>query len=139
MILTPIDPIALTLLPLLSLLFVGPVHTKFRSCISQNLTYNAIMKFDWDVNKECININKHGVTFEQASYVFSDPFALSKYDNEHSAKEDRWILLGKSLSDIILIVVHTFRDDNDSEFVRIVSARRATKKEERAYLERCPK
>ncbi len=42
------------------------------------------MKFEWDTNKEKRNIQKHGVTFEQASYVFADPFALNEYDNEHS-------------------------------------------------------
>ena len=51
------------------------------------------MKFKWDINKEQQNLLKHGVTFEQASYVFSDPFALSKYDDNHSDKEERWILL----------------------------------------------
>jgi uncharacterized DUF497 family protein len=97
------------------------------------------MKFEWDTNKEKINIQKHGVTFEQASYVFADPFALNKYDNEHSEIEDRWILLGKSLNEIVLVVVHTFRDNDGIEFVRIISARRATKREKQAYQKRCPK
>jgi uncharacterized DUF497 family protein len=55
------------------------------------------MKFEWDRKKEKSNIEKHGVSFEQASYVFADPFALNKYDDEHSQEEDRWVLLGKSL------------------------------------------
>ncbi len=97
------------------------------------------MKFEWDRKKENINIKKHGVTFEQASYVFSDPFALNRYDDEHSEDEDRWVLLGKSLNETILLVVHTFRDNNGKEFVRIISARKATKKEEKAYKERCPR
>ena len=67
------------------------------------------MKFEWDVEKEKINIRKHGVSFEQASYVFSDPFALNKYDNEHSLLEERWIMLGKSLNEFIIVVSHTFR------------------------------
>ena len=95
------------------------------------------MKFEWDRKKENINIKKHGVTFEQASYVFADPFALSRYDDEHSEDEDRWVLLGRSLNETILLVVHTFRDNNGKEFVRIISARKATKKEEKAYKERC--
>ena len=45
------------------------------------------MKFEWNTGKERINIRKHGVTFEQASYVFADPFALNLYDNEHSDNE----------------------------------------------------
>jgi uncharacterized DUF497 family protein len=87
------------------------------------------MKFEWDRKKENINIKKHGVSFEQASYVFADPFALNRYDEEHSEDEERWILLGKSLNQTILLVAHTFRDNDGKEFVRIISARRATKRE----------
>ncbi|KOR29765.1 hypothetical protein TI05_14780 [Achromatium sp. WMS3] len=98
------------------------------------------MKFEWDTRKEVINIKKHGISFEQASYVFADPFALNRYDDEHSEKEeDRWILLGKSLNEIILVVVHTFKNDENIELVRIISARKATKKEKHAYQQRHPK
>jgi uncharacterized protein len=97
------------------------------------------MKFEWDTNKEKINVQKHGITFEQASYVFADPFALSQYDDEHSENEDRWILLGKSLNETILVVVHTFRDNDGVEFVRIISARKATKREKQTYQKRCSK
>ncbi len=97
------------------------------------------MKFEWDKKKENTNIKKHGITFEQASYVFADPFALNRYDDEHSDDENRWVLLGKSLDQTILLVVHTFRDKEGKEFARIISARRATKKEEKSYKERCPK
>jgi len=69
--------------------------------------------------------------------VFADPYALNEYDNEHSEIEDRWFLLGKSLNEIVLVVVHTFRDNDGIEFVRIISARRATEKQ--AYQKRCPK
>jgi len=96
------------------------------------------MKFEWDSGKEKINIEKHGITFEQASYVFSDPLALNRYDNEHSIEEDRWVLLGKSLNEVILIVVHTFKDD-DIEYVRIISARKASRKEQHSYYQRCKK
>jgi uncharacterized DUF497 family protein len=106
------------------------VHYKFR--------YNLAIKFEWDTNKEKINIKKHGVTFEQASYVFADQFALSKYDDEHSKDEDRWVILGKSLNETLLLVVHTFRDNQGVEFVRIISARKATTKEKHAYQKRCP-
>ncbi len=97
------------------------------------------MKFEWNTDKERINIRKHGVTFEQASYVFADPFALNLYDNEHSDNEDRWVLLGKSLNETVLLVIHTFRDDNNIEFVRIISARKATKEENKIYNQRCSK
>jgi len=97
------------------------------------------MKFEWDKNKEDINIKKHGVTFEQASYVFADPYALNRFDDEHSDKEDRWVLLGKSLNETLLVVIHTFRDNDGIEFVRIISARKATKQEKQTYNKRCPK
>ena len=97
------------------------------------------MKFEWDTKKEKTNIQKHGISFEQACYVFADPFALNKYDDEHSHEEDRWILLGKSLNEIVLVVVHTFSDDDGIELVRIISARKAKKREKQAYLKRCPK
>ena len=96
------------------------------------------MKFEWDINKEEINIQRHGITFEQASYVFADPFALNKYDNEHSESEDRWVLLGKSLNETVIVVVHTFRDNDGTEYVRIISARKATKREKQAYNKRRP-
>ena len=97
------------------------------------------MKFEWDNNKEKINIRKHGVSFEQASYVFSDRFALNRFDDEHSDKEDRWVILGKSLNETLLLVVHTFRDNNGIEFVRIISARKASKQEMKVYQQRTPK
>jgi len=95
------------------------------------------MKFEWDTNKEKTNIRKHGVTFEQASYVFADKFSLTRFDDEHSEDEDRYVLLGKSLNQVLLVVVHTFRNKNGIEFVRIISARRATKKEIQVYQKRC--
>lgn len=97
------------------------------------------MKFEWNAEKELLNIQKHDVSFEQASYVFADPFALNKYDNNHSHEEDRWVLLGKSINEVILVVIHTIRDDMDLEKVRIISARKATKSENQAYQKRCPK
>ena len=95
------------------------------------------MKFEWDKNKENTNIKKHGVTFEQASYVFADKYALNKFDDEHSDSEDRWILLGKSLNETLLLVVHTFKDSDGIEIVRIISARKATKFESQIYQKRC--
>jgi uncharacterized DUF497 family protein len=97
------------------------------------------MKFEWDVEKEKINIQKHGVSFEQASYVFSDPFTLHKYDDEHSFSEERWIMLGKSLNELILVVSHTFRSVDNIESTRIISARKATKREQKTYQNRYPK
>ncbi|KAF3984789.1 MAG: BrnT family toxin [Methylococcales symbiont of Hymedesmia sp. n. MRB-2018] len=97
------------------------------------------MKFEWDTEKERLNIQKHGVSFEQASYVFSDPYALNKYDEGHSQNEDRWLLLGKSLNEVVLVVAHTFRNNDGIEFVRVISARKATKHEQQTYQNRYPK
>jgi len=97
------------------------------------------MKFEWDPNKEKINQQKHGVNFEQAAYVFSDPFALSLFDEAHSETEDRWIILGQSVKEMILVVVHTYRDKNGAESVRIISARKASKNEIKQYRKRQPK
>ena len=97
------------------------------------------MKFEWDREKEKTNIKKHGITFEQASFVFADIYALNKYDEEHSEDEDKWIILGKSFNEVLLLVVHTFRNKDGVEYTRIISARKATKKEKQAYQKRCPK
>lgn len=97
------------------------------------------MKFEWNTAKEKSNIQKHGITFEQASYVFADPFALNKFDGEHSEAEERWIMLGKSLNQLIIVVAHTFRNTENIELIRIISARKATKKEQITYQNRCPK
>lgn len=96
------------------------------------------MKFEWDPRKEEINIRKHGITFEQASYVFTDPFALNKYDAEHAEQEDRWLLLGKSMNQVLLVVVHTFKDQHGIELVRIISARKASSNESKQYQRRHP-
>jgi len=94
------------------------------------------MKFEWDENKNQLNIRKHGVDFADAAYVFSDPFALSIPDDEHSASEERWLLLGKNLNERVLLVVHTYRYD---DVIRIISARKATATETATYVKRLSK
>ncbi len=95
------------------------------------------MKFEWDEKKNIANIRKHGVRFEDVCYVFSDPYGLSKFDDEHSRDEDRWILLARSpLNDRILVVVHMHSEVEGREIVRIISARKATKNEAKAYIAR---
>ncbi|NOQ30007.1 MAG: BrnT family toxin [Helicobacteraceae bacterium] len=96
------------------------------------------MKFEWDTKKDKSNIHKHKVSFEEAVYVFNDKYSLSSYDSEHSDNEDRYVLLGKSDTNLVLLVVHTFRDEDNIEIVRIISARKATKNEQKVYNERCP-
>lgn len=90
--------------------------------------------FEWDPRKAKSNLHKHGVSFERAGQVFLDPSALSLYDREHSRGEDRWITLGKNGTNRLLVVVHTFREiDKDNSRIRVISARRATRRETRQY------
>ncbi len=89
--------------------------------------------FEWDPKKAASNRRKHGIGFEQATLVFSDSLALSIYDEEHSETEERWITLGKTVSDV-LVVVHTYREIHDNEtLIRIISARTATNHEQQQY------
>ena len=93
------------------------------------------MKFAWDPDKEKANKKKHGVTFLDSCYVFSDKFMLTLYDDEHSGKEDRWITIGQTQNKV-LVVVHAFQESKDVEYVRIISARRANKNELKQYMAR---
>ena len=90
-----------------------------------------MQKFQWDPAKAATNLKKHGVSFEEAQSVFYDDLAIQFFDHEHSDKEDRFILLGLSSIANLLIVCHCER--NDGEFVRIISARKATKSESKFY------
>lgn len=94
------------------------------------------MKFEWDPEKDRANRNKHKLTFLEACYVFADKYMLTSFDQEHSEDEDRWITLGQIPSGKILVVSHTYRKIRGKESVRIISARKATKHEERQYFER---
>ena len=90
--------------------------------------------FDWDPNKAKTNRRKHGISFEQASTIFLDPRMISVFDTEHSQDEDRWATIGIDRNGILLVVVHTFRQlDADSCRIRIISARKATRKESKQY------
>jgi uncharacterized DUF497 family protein len=89
------------------------------------------LDFQWDENKASVNQAKHGVTFEEAATVFADPLSLTISDPAHSQKEDRFVTLGTSHNGKLLVVVHTDRGDS----VRIISARRATRKERKNYEE----
>jgi uncharacterized DUF497 family protein len=89
------------------------------------------LKFEWDDAKAEINVKKHGVTFEEAATVFDDADAILFDDPDHSQDEDRFILLGMSLIAHVLIVCHCYRNEDQS--IRIISARKATKKEAEQY------
>ena len=89
--------------------------------------------FEWDENKAGSNLKKHGVSFEEAQSVFMDENARIIPDPEHSDAEDRFILLGISANVRILTVCHCYRQDEKT--VRIISARKATNREEKQYQE----
>lgn len=88
------------------------------------------LDFTWDETKNVKNFAKHGVWFEEATTVFADANALELFDESHSEDEERFILLGLSTLPRLLIVVYCERDGRN---VRIISARKATKKEARDY------
>src|SRR5882724_6376157 len=92
--------------------------------------------FTWDTNKALLNFEKHGVTFFEAASVFEDPEALEILDERHSATESRSWRIGCSDEGRVLIVVYTVRRSTDEEAIRIISARRASRKERAAYARR---
>ena len=88
-----------------------------------------MIAFEWDANKARLNLAKHGVHFEEAATVFGDPLSVTIFDPAHSHTEDRFIILGRSHLEKLLVVVHTERSDN----IRIISARRASRRERKQY------
>ncbi len=94
------------------------------------------MKFEWDPEKDKANQRKHNITFLEASSVLSRKYQLNLFDEMHSNNEDRWITIGQSLNYKTLVVIHTFRKIRDKELIRIISARKAAKHEEKQYLEK---
>jgi uncharacterized DUF497 family protein len=96
----------------------------------------AQYNFEWDAEKARVNRAKHDVSFEEAATVFCDPRMLTIYDDEHSQHEERWITVGSSATGRVLVVCHTFREEQkESAVVRIYSARRTTRRERQEYEE----
>ena len=87
------------------------------------------LTFEWDNEKANENLTKHGVSFSEASTVFGDPLSLTIPDLLHSEDEERFVILGESGLQHVLIVVHIYR----GEVIRIISARMATSRERRDY------
>ena len=90
-----------------------------------------MIKFEWDVPKAQANLKKHQVSFEEAKSVFYDEFAVQFFDEAHSTNEDRFLMLGMSSGAKLLIVCHCEREHG--EVIRIISARKATKRESAFY------
>ncbi len=87
------------------------------------------MDFEWDDQKDEINLRKHGVTFAEAATVFDDPLAITFFDPDHSQEESRFLTIGMSIDGRVLILSHTDRGEN----IRIISARAATRFERKGY------
>ena len=87
--------------------------------------------FDWSEAKNQANVQKHGVSFEEAKSVFFDEFALLLADPDHSDDEDRFVLLGLSAKLRLLLVCHCFEADDG--LIRVISCRKATRKEMALY------
>ena len=91
------------------------------------------IRFEWDEEKAAFNLKKHKVSFEEAKTVFYDPNAKLIADPDHSAEEDRFIILGLSNNSKVLVVCHCYREND--EVIRIISARKATINEKKQYGE----
>ena len=90
--------------------------------------------FEWDTHKARGNRAKHGVSFHEASTAFGDPLSITVSDPLHSEREERFVLIGSSSRNRLLVVVHTERGDR----IRIISARLATRLERLQYEEKQP-
>ena len=93
-----------------------------------------MLRFDWDEKKNRSNQRKHGVSFEEAQSVFFDEDAREFPDPDHSEAEARFLLVGRSVLLRILLICHCFREQSD--VIRIISARKATGKERKVYTGR---
>ena len=90
--------------------------------------------FEWDENKAGLNLRKHRVSFEEAKAVFNDALLITLPDIRHSKDEQRYLSIGCSILNRVLLVVHTEREeDRDFTVVRIISSRQATPTERRTY------
>ena len=89
------------------------------------------LQFEWDPEKAQRNLGKHKVSFEEASTVFDDPLFITFLDEEHSIDEERYITLGLSRNNNLLLIAHTDREGT----IRMISARKATRNEQRFYQE----
>ena len=91
-------------------------------------------EFDWDDAKTATNLRKHEVDFRDAMTVLLDPMAMTFHDIDQSQDEERWVSVGRSSSDKLLLLIHTFVATGPSNaLVRIISARAATRQERQQY------
>lgn len=94
-----------------------------------------LYSFEWHIEKEKENKQKHRTSFVQATTVFQDPNQITTFGEEHSDAEDRWITLGFDRNGILLLVIHTVEETERYRNIRIISARKATRAETKQYEE----
>ena len=91
-------------------------------------------RFEWDPAKAANNLRKHGVSFQTAARVLADPYALVELDRIENG-EERWQTVGVVEGVLLIMVAHTVREQDDTEVIRVISARRANRRERRRYEE----
>ena len=89
------------------------------------------LRFAWDARKAAANLRKHGVSFGEAATAFGDPLSITIADPDHSVAEQRFILIGRSRNDHLVVVAHMERGDT----IRLISARPASRRERDRYEE----
>jgi uncharacterized protein len=92
-------------------------------------------QFEWDAAKEASNQRKHAVSFDSAATIFDDPFLITAPDEKHNFNEERFRSIGHAINGAVLYVVHTISEAGLIANVRIISARKATKREIYAFKE----
>ncbi|MCM1298377.1 MAG: BrnT family toxin [Firmicutes bacterium] len=91
-----------------------------------------VLDFDWDENKNEINLERHGIDFYTAALVFGDENYVEYYDEPHSKDEDRYVVIGMA-GDVAVLLQVVYTPRNNGKTIRIISARKATKEERRLY------
>ena len=94
------------------------------------------VRFEWDRKKDIANFRNHGIAFDEAKTVFYDENAIEFYDQDHSLREDRYLMIGLSSKLRILLVSYAVMEEKDEDIIRIISSRKATQNEQKIYFER---
>ena len=92
--------------------------------------------FEWNRKKDIANFRNHGVSFDEAKTIFCDENAIEFYDQDHSLREYRYLMIGLSSKLRVLLVSYTVSEGKDEDIIRIISSRKPTKKEQKIYFEK---
>ena len=91
-------------------------------------------EFEWDDDKAISNFRKHRVNFKDIMQIFYDPMLMTRYDDEHSDFEERWLSLGKHRDGRVIVAIHTFTEITETTaLIRLISAITASKRERQQY------